>query len=370
VRLLGARVVLEQAHPVETLLLKRWKPDYLLIDANPQGEPLEEHIRRIKAVSPWVKVAVIHGSQDPEVILGAMRAGADEFVMSPIGDKLNEAFSRFAAQMARRDLAGRPAGKLVAFVSAQGGCGATTVACHLAAEFQRAKRQDILLADLDLESGLVAFLMQAATQFSVLDAVKNLHRLDQSFWKGLVSNGTPYLDVIPAPTGLTMSEAWDPTQFHDVFKLIRSLYGMVILDLGRTLNPMALMLLDDLDELYLVTTPSITALYQTKRFIQRALQVGFPRHQLLVVLNRVPKPLEFQPGELEQTLGVSVCAELPDRPELEEAYRAGELLPPNSVLGKHFSKLALKMTGVKEEAPRKLASWFGLRKPQPGFQEG
>ena len=102
-RLLGVRVVLEQSHPVETLLLKRWNPDYLLIDANPDGELLEEQIRRIKTVSPWVKVAVIHRSQDPEVILGAMRAGADEFVISPIGDKLNEAFSRFAAQTARRD---------------------------------------------------------------------------------------------------------------------------------------------------------------------------------------------------------------------------------------------------------------------------
>ena len=369
VRLLGVRVVLDQAQPVETLQLKRLNPDFLLIGAGVSGELLEEQVRRIKTVSPWIKVVVIHRSSDPEVILEAMRAGADEFISTPLGDRLREALGRFAEQIAQRELARRPAGKVVAFVSAQGGCGATTVACHLAAEFQRAKQQDILLADLDLESGLVAFLMKTATQFSVLDAVKNLYRLDHSFWKGLVSNGRPCLDVIASPSGLTISDVWNPAQMHDVFRLVRSLYGMVIVDLGRTLNPIALTLLDDLDELFLVSTPSITALYQAKRFIQRALDVGFPRRQLHLVLNRVPRLPDFQPEELERSLGLPVYAQLSDRPEeVEEVYRSGELLAPNSALGKQFSKLAMKVAGTREEKSKGFSSWFGARKAQPGYQ--
>lgn len=368
-RLQGARVVLDQARPVETLQLKRLNPDFLLIDATPAGEPLKEQVSRIKSVAPWVKVAVVDRSMDPETLLGAMRAGAEEFIPPPVAEKLREALGRLEAQIARRDLANQSAGKVLGFVSAQGGCGATTVVCHLASEFQRAKQQDVLLADLDLESGLVAFLMKAATQFSILDAVKNLHRLDQSFWKGLVSNGRPNLDVISAPAGLTVSDVWNPVHFHGVLQLVRSLYSIVLVDLGRTLNAITLTMLDDLDELFLVSTPSITALYQAKRFIQRALGMGFQRGQLHLVLNRVPKLSGFRAGELERSLGIPVYAELSDQPgELEEAYSSGELLPANSALGKQFSKLALKMVGAPEEKPKGSTSWFGFKKVQPTYQ--
>jgi hypothetical protein len=71
---------------------------------------------------------------------------------------------------------------------------------------------------------------------------------------------------------------------------------------------------------------------------------------------------------LEQSLGLPVYAELSDRPEVEEAYRSGELLPPNSVLGRQFSKLAVKVAGGREEKAKGFASWFGARKPQPGYQ--
>jgi pilus assembly protein CpaE len=242
------------------------------------------------------------------------------------------------------------------------------VACHLAAEFQRTRQQDTLLADLDLESGLVGFLMKTATPFSVLDAAKNLHRLDQSYWKGLVSDRMPCLDVIPAPSSRTASDALAPAQLQEVFKLVRSLYGMVIVDLGRTLNSNAVALLGDLDELYLVATPSITALFQAKRFVEQAVAAGFSRHQLRLVLNRVPKELDFRAEEVEASLGVAVFAELSDQPEVELAYRGGELLGPSSALGKQISGLAMKMTGAQTEKPKGFGSWFGLRKAQADYQ--
>jgi pilus assembly protein CpaE len=364
----GIRIALEQAHPVETLQLRRLNLDFLLMDASPGGESLEDRIRRIKAISPRVQVAVIDRALDAPMILGALRAGAEEFIPFPIGDKLQHALVRLAAQLAGRDSANQPTGKVVGFVSAQGGCGATTVACHVAAEFQRTRQHRTLLADLDLESGLVGFLMKTSTPFSVLDAAKNLDKLDPSYWKGLVSDTMSHLDVLPAPSSRAASEAITPGQLQGVFKLVRPLYGMVIVDLGRTLNSNAVALLDDLDELYLVTTPSITALFQAKRFIEDALAAGFPRPQLRLVLNGVPKDLDFRAEEVEDSLGVPVFAELSARPEVELAYRGGKLLVPSSPLGIQISEMAKKMTGARPEKPKGLGAWFGLRKAQAGYQ--
>jgi len=360
------RILLDQEFPIETLQLKRLNLDLVLMDICPGPESLEETIRRVKTVSPASLVAIVHSSPDPEVILNAMRAGADEFVLPPFEEKLTAALQRLAARIAKREAASRPAGKVVGFVSAKGGCGASTVACHVASEFQRSTQHDILLADLDLESGLVGFLMKTTTQYSMLDAVKNAQRLDYSFWKGLVSNTRPRLDVMPGPTGMTISDPWDPTHLRTVFRLIRSMYGWVIADLGRTLNPILLTVLDDLDEVYLVATPSVTALYQAKIFINRITDVGFPRNQLRLIINRVPKRFELSSDDLQRSLGLPVHAVLPERPELDDAYAAGKLLGGSSDLGRAFTDLALKMAGMREEKTRSWPSFFGTKK-EPGF---
>ena len=199
VRTLGVRVLFAQAEPFETLLFKRCTPDLMLVSAIPREEPIEELASRLKSISPETTIVAVHATMDPDLILTAMRAGVDEFVAPPVGEKLRGAVDRATASLARREMALRPSGKVVGVVSAKGGCGATTVACHLARELQHGN-SPVLLADFDLESGLVGFLMHASTQYSILDALKNTYRLDSSYWKGLVSSGGMRLDVIPRRT--------------------------------------------------------------------------------------------------------------------------------------------------------------------------
>jgi Flp pilus assembly CpaE family ATPase len=47
----------------------------------------------------------------------------------------------------------------------------------------------VLLADLDLEAGIVRFLMRTKSPYSVMDALNSLQRLDQNYWNALISNG-------------------------------------------------------------------------------------------------------------------------------------------------------------------------------------
>ena len=97
-------------------------------------------------------------------------------------------------------------GKSFGFFSAKGGCGATTLACHVAAELGRAQ-QKVLLADFDLDAGMVAFITKTKAVYSILDAVNNLHRLDISYWKALVSNGIPGVEIVSSPMALASKTA-------------------------------------------------------------------------------------------------------------------------------------------------------------------
>src|SRR6202011_2923734 len=118
-------------------------------------------------------------------------AGFNEYLFPPFSDTLRKAIElRTGENRKSREV---KHGRTVGLISAKGGCGATTIACHMASELRRQSQFDVLLADFDLHSGNVHFLMKTKSQYSLEDAFNNLHRLDASYWKALISNGTPRL---------------------------------------------------------------------------------------------------------------------------------------------------------------------------------
>jgi pilus assembly protein CpaE len=220
----------------------------------------------------------------------------------------------------------------------------------VAVELQRATSQEILLADFDLDSGIVGFLMKATTPYTLLDAVQNIHRLDLSYWKALISNGQANLEVIPAPPAVSLRRAVDPEPFRHVLSFMRSAYDWVVADLGRNLTAVSMNLLEDVDDIFLVATLDLPALHQAKQVIQTLMDCGVTQKRLHLILNRMPKRSDLTPEEVERILGVPVYATLPNNyPELFEAYAHGNLLPSNSELGQQFAKLTQKIAGVQAQ---------------------
>jgi pilus assembly protein CpaE len=237
----------------------------------------------------------------------------------------------------------------VAFFSAKGGCGATTLACHVAVELGRHGRK-VLLADLDLEAGMVAFLTRAKSPYSVVDALNNTHRLDLSYWKALVSNGIPNVEIISAPVAVASREAPRQEQVRHVLSFVRLHYDWTVVDMGRSLNILTMNALEEIDEACLVTTVEIPALHQAKQIVGVLLDSGYPRTRLRLVLNRVPKNLEITTAELETMIGVPVYAMVPNNyPELYECYSEGKLLSRGSKLGRQIGEISRKLAGIGEE---------------------
>lgn len=357
-RNLPVRVVLQQPALGDSAAfmdqLEQLRLDALLIDLTQLQEPFEQVVRRIKSSASPPMVIALNDTVDPETILGAVRAGANEFLYPPLEAGLNKALERLSAERAREHAASPQRGKTLGFLSAKGGCGATTIACHVAVEMQRITAKDVLLADFDMESGMVGFLMKTKTQYSILDAVKNVHRLDLSYWKALVSNGQAHLEVIPAPPPAAVREPLAPEHFREVLRFLRSAYDWIVTDLGRSLNALSAGMVEDLDETYLVATLDLPSLHQTKEIVQVLLDLGYSRNHLHLILNRMPKRPDFGPAEVQRVLGLPIYETLPnDYPELFEAYAEGTLLPVSSELGKSFAALATKITGAQAPAREK-----------------
>lgn len=348
--------------------IERTRPDMLVFGLTPAADGLEEAIRRVRTVSQ-APIVVVHDSVDAETILGAIRAGAREYLYPPVRSGLEKALQRIAADRSKDDSARGLNAKVMGFVSAKGGCGATTLACHVAAELQRVSQKEILVADLDPTSGMIAFLLRANGPYSIVDAAQNTHRLDLSFWKALVAAVQPHLEVIPAPRTPALAEAAEPERLRSVIRFARSNYDCILCDFGRGLTPPLLAMLEELDELHLVANLEVPALYQAKNVAQRLRELGFSENRLRLILNRAPKQADFTSAEIEKLLGLPIYRRLPNSyPELYEAYAEGRLVSPETQLGKSVSGLVADITGTKkEEKAARSFSLFGAKKVAPGW---
>jgi len=364
---LAVRVVMEQRDlgNWQSLIerLRSLRPEVVLLDITSLSLPLEDAIREVRGALPEAMLVALDTAAQPETILGAMRAGANEFLYPPLRDSLRKALERAAEIRPRQRPNNRPAGKVFGFLSAKGGCGASTIACHLAAELGRVSRQraeHTLLADLDLQSGIVGFLMKTKSSYSMLDAVQNLHRLDASYWNALVSTEWPGLDVIAAPSGYLPKDPVPGETLAQVVTFARTQYAWTVLDLGCGLSLATVAILDEIDDIYLVTTLEVPSLHQAKQAVQTLINAGFG-NRLHLIMNRMPQRQDVTAEELERILGFSVDTMLPnDYSALYDAFCKGKLLPPAGThLSRQISNLALALAGAPAEKSKRRFGLFG-----------
>jgi len=341
--------------------LERMRPDVVLIDISNWKEPLEGLAASIRGATGDPIIIALNTTAEADPILAALRAGINEYLVPPLHDPLKKALEKRSAERSRRrDSGAKSGGKGFAFFSAKGGCGASTLVCHVAAELGRLN-QKVLLMDLDMDSGMVGFITKTKSVYSILDAVNNLHRLDIHYWKALISNGIPNVEIMASPQVLASRQQPTGDQIRHVVAFARPNYDWSLLDLGRGLSRISMSALEEIDEACLVTTLEVPALHQSKQIIQTLLDSGFGKNRIRLILNRAPRRLDITPDELEKMLGIPIFCMIPNEyQQLYETYAEGRMLDRGSELGKHIARLAAKLASLQEEhKTKKRFGWFG-----------
>ncbi len=201
--------------------------------------------------------------------------------------------------------------------------------------------------------------MKIGTNYSVLDAVSNLSRLDESLWKALITEWKPGIDVIPSPEDFSHENAPGRDDLRQVIRFMRTQHDWIVLDLGRSFNEHAAALYGELDELLLISVLEVSALHGLKTIAQKLRDRGEDMSKLELVLNRTPKMMDITQEELEKVLGRPLYAMLPnDYPSLYQSYSAGTLLPPNNRLAQQFSSLPTRLADIEAPKPKKKFSLF------------
>lgn len=332
--------------------------DVILLDPGlPDSNGLET-FTRTRAHAPGVPVIILSSGDSESLALQMIQEGAEDYLVKSTCNRellvraLQYALVRHKHLATSGTQTPSEQAKVIGVIGAKGGVGTTTLACNLAAELRLQTPKKVLLADLDTQAGTVSFLMSADVKYSMLDAISIVHELDHASWEQLVANAGDGLHILTSPYLLGSAEL-EAVQIRQVLTLARPMYDWMVLDLGR-LNVISRGMLDVVNQVFVVTTIGIPALYEAKRVIDALVRAGVEGDRLRLIVNEIEETHTLSGKQLTQIFGTQVYARLPhDSEELHESCVLRKLPREDSKIRQQIAALARNVAGLPEKKAKR-----------------
>ena len=351
----------QRAQPLATV------PDLALVDIRGDAASGMAAIERLRGSFPNAAIFAMAGTTDPELILQAMRAGANEFfIWPPAEESFHGAVRRTAARRESTQASARPPSSTLVFFGAKGGAGTTTVAVNCAVELARLTKRQAIIVDLKTCLGEVALFLGVRPRYTVLDAIENLHRLDRDFLKELVVRHKSGLEILAASEQFDRPNAQDAGAVEELFRVLSRSHDYVVVDAGNSINSCSLAALYAADSIFLVTNPDVPSVRNAQRLVERVRQLGASTEHIRIVLNRFSDALMIGPKQIETALGYSIDQLFAsDYKTVSSALNSGVplALANSSELAAQFDKFTRQIIGPGDETaapPERRAKFLGL----------
>ena len=347
-------------------------PDVFIVDIRADASSGMATIERLRAGHSSVAIFAVAAAPDPDLILQAMRAGANEFfAWTPAGMARNaeESFQGAVRKTAaRRDAAtagSRQPCHTHVFLGAKGGAGTTTVAVNCAVELARTSKRPTAIVDLKPCLGEVALFLGVRPRYTVLDAIENLHRLDRDFLKELMSRHKSGLDILAASEQFDRPGAQDAGAVEELLRVLTKLYDYVVIDAGNIINSCAIAALYAADTVFLIANPDVPSVRNAQRLVDRVRQLGAGSERIKVILNRMTEHHLIGPKQIETALGYGIHqAFASDYPTVSNALNSGVplTLSNHSELAAQFGNFTKQLLGqdAGTAEPERRRSFLGI----------
>jgi pilus assembly protein CpaE len=351
-------------------------PDLVVVDIRADASSGMAAIERLRASHPSVALFAIAGSAEPDLILQAMRAGANEFfpwipgggnqASRTMEDSFHGAVRRTAARREAATAGARQPCVTHVFLGAKGGAGTTTVSVNCAVELARLTKRPTAILDLKPCLGEVALFLGVRPRFTVLDAIENLHRLDREFLRELMARHKSGLDILAGSDQFDRPNAQDAGAIEELLRVLSRLYDFIVIDAGNMINSCAVSALYAADTIFLVTNPDVPSIRNAQRLVDRVRQLGAGSERVKILLNRVSDQNLVAPKQIETALGYGIHhAFSSDYRTVATALNSGVplALSNHSELAAQFGSFTRQLLGLQQDAkaePEKRRAFLGL----------
>lgn len=264
-----------------------------------------------------LRVVILSVRGRAEDIVAGLRTGADDYVPKRPGADI-ELISKIRVLLATpreiSGMAGGGGGKIIAFCSAKGGTGTTSVCVNAAyAMTQLVKHADVLLVDMVFPVGTLGSSIgyessRTIAQLSRQAGTKMDRAIVEKYVSPLQRWGFRVLLGARDPQEATSLEV---SQIVPLFNVLRTMHDYILVDFGRTLSRISLPVIQTADCIVLIVTPDISAVKLSRLTLEYFESLGISREQLIVITNRTVGRVWTSKDEIEQQLRLPSAATIP-----------------------------------------------------------
>jgi pilus assembly protein CpaE len=327
----------------------------LIVDLSNDTEGSLKALEKVKQAAPDLYVVASNYHADGETVIGALRSGANDFLMQPLKrTEFREAIGRLERAPRRAASAESKLGKVYTFVGTKGGVGTTALATNFASILAQRKQSTVLI-DLDWTGNDVAMQLGATPQYTLMEVAENLNRMDQTLFEGFVTRDPLGFFLVGPPDSFEHRTTFTEHMFREFATFLVEKYDSIVVDGGRTISDEVVLGASQVSAaVFLVTTQEFPSIRNAQRYIGYLMRMGFSADQVKVIVNRYQKKPSVNYASLEQiqqTLNQPVFYGIPDSPSMLAAVNrarpvaAGREAAPE--LDRVLRAFVDKATGVK-----------------------
>jgi pilus assembly protein CpaE len=318
------------------------------------GSPELAAVEQLLAARRDVGAILVTNELSTDMFQRALRSGVKDVLQAPVETgQLAEAVTRVAAGLvmsapsptlpASVDADGE-AGRVITVFSTKGGAGKSVVATNLAVVLARRTDRPVVIVDADLQFGDVAVMLKLSPQYTVVDAVGSLDKLDLPLLRSLLVEHQPSgVLVLPGPLEPAFADQIGATEMVRIVEMLRTFCSYVVIDTPAYFNDVVLGLIEVSDDVLLVAGMDIPNIKNVKIGLQTLRLLNTPMSKIRLILNRSNSKVKLDVGEVERTLGIQAECLIPSDIVVPQSVNKGEpvvLTAPRSGVAQAMGQLA------------------------------
>lgn len=342
-------------------------PDIALVSLDTDPTEAIELVASMTEKLSSCAVLVVSSSNDGNLILQSMRAGAKEFISAPVHiEDLAAAINRIAErQFGHGDRQARQS-QVITIAGVAGGVGTTCLAVNLGASLAQNEQNSVVLVDLDLCLGDTDVQLDMIPDYSLTDVAQNVSRLDFSLLRRSLTKHPSGLFLLPRPAQMDEVDSISADNIRRVISLLKAAFTHVILDTSKGFTPIDVIALEMATKIYIMTQLDLPCLRNIIRLLSSFNEMDGLGEKTEVVINRVGMDHgQITVKKAEDTIGDKRFWELPNdfRSTLSARNNGVPLyeLAPKAPITHAIQRMADDIDGRLEEADSNAEmnkSWF------------
>jgi pilus assembly protein CpaE len=263
-------------------------PHLLFVDISGVELPLSKVQMLADVCEPGTTVIAIGEHNDVALYRDLQAAGVSDYLVKPLTREL--VTKALAPKTNGSGEMGRAAsalklGKMVSFIGARGGVGATTVGANFAWHLANRQSRRVALVDLDLQHGDCNLLFSAETTPGLRDALANPLRLDPLLLERIMTQRGERLFVLGGEEPIQDHVQFTPAAVDTLFSVLRSQFHYVIVDVPRIPIPAYRRAFEIADRRVIVVDQTMRSMRDAVR-LKKAFGDTPGAEQAIFVLNR------------------------------------------------------------------------------------